>query len=151
MKWLELKIPPLLVALIFGILIWVMPFQVKIDNTMALYIASIILFSIGSIVSILGVWEFRKQKTTVNPMSPQVSSSLVIKGIYIFTRNPMYLGFLLWLLSFGVFLRNPISLIAIILFVIYMNIFQIIPEENILEEKFGKEYLKYKENVRRWL
>ena len=151
MKWLELKIPPLLVALIFGILIWVMPFQVKIDNTMALYIVSIILFSIGSIVSILGVWEFRKQKTTVNPMSPQVSSSLVVKGIYIFTRNPMYLGFLLWLLSFGVFLRNPISLIAIVLFVIYMNIFQIIPEENILEEKFGKEYLKYKENVRRWL
>jgi len=151
MKWLELKIPPLLVAFIFSFLIWVMPFQVKIDNTMALYIVSIILFSIGSIVSILGVWEFRKQKTTVNPMSPQESNSLVIKGIYIFTRNPMYLGFLLWLLSFGVFLRSPISLIAIILFVIYINIFQIIPEENILEEKFGKEYLKYKENVRRWL
>lgn len=151
MKWLELKIPPLLVALIFGILIWVMPFQVKIDNTMALYIVSIIFFSIGSIVSILGVWEFRKQKTTVNPMSPQESSSLVIRGIYNFTRNPMYLGFLLWLLSFGVFLRNPISLIAIILFVIYINIFQIIPEEHILEEKFGKEYLKYMKNVRRWL
>ena len=151
MKWLELKIPPLLVAFIFSFLIWVMPFQVKIDNTMALYIVSIILFSIGSIVSILGVWEFRKQKTTVNPMSPQESNSLVIKGIYIFTRNPMYLGFLLWLLSFGVFLRSPISLIAIILFVIYINIFQIIPEENILEEKFGKEYLKYKGNVRRWL
>lgn len=150
MKWLELKTPPLLVALTFGFLIWVMPFQVKIDNTMVLYIVSIILFSIGSIVSILGVWEFRKQKTTVNPMSPQESNSLVIKGIYTFTRNPMYLGFLLWLLSFGVFLRNPISLIAIVLFVIYMNMFQIIPEENILEGKFGKEYLKYKENVRRW-
>ena len=128
-----------------------MPFQVDIDNTIVLYIVSIILFSIGSIVSILGVWEFKKQKTTVNPMSPQESNSLVIKGIYTFTRNPMYLGFLLWLFSLGVLLRNPISLIAIVLFVIYMNIFQIIPEENILEEKFGKEYLKYKENVRRWL
>tara|TARA_Y100000768_G_scaffold385064_1_gene370347 strand:- start:3 stop:458 length:456 start_codon:yes stop_codon:yes gene_type:complete len=151
MKWLELKIPPLLAALIFGFLIWVMQFQVEIDNTIVLYIVSIILFSIGSIVSILGVWEFRKQKTTVNPMSPQESNSLVMKGIYTFTRNPMYLGFLLWLFSLGVLLRNPISLIAIVLFVIYMNIFQIIPEENILEEKFGKEYLKYKENVRRWL
>ena len=151
MKWLELKIPPLLAALIFGFLIWVMQFEVEIDNTIVLYIVSIILFSIGSIVSILGVWEFRKQKTTVNPMSPQESNSLVMKGIYTFTRNPMYLGFLLWLFSLGVLLRNPISLIAIVLFVIYMNIFQIIPEENILEEKFGKEYLKYKENVRRWL
>jgi protein-S-isoprenylcysteine O-methyltransferase Ste14 len=84
-------------------------------------------------------------------MSPQESNSLVMKGIYTFTRNPMYLGFLLWLFSLGVLLRNPISLIAIVLFIIYMNIFQIIPEENILEEKFGKEYLKYKENVRRWL
>lgn len=151
MKWLELKIPPLFVALIFGFLIWVMPFQVEIDNTIVLYIVSITLFSIGSIVSILGVWEFKKQKTTVNPMSPQESNSLVIKGIYTFTRNPMYLGFLLWLFSLGVLLRNPISLIAIVLFVIYMNMFQIIPEENILEEKFDKEYLKYKENVRRWL
>lgn len=150
MKWLELKIPPLFVALIFGFLIWVIPFRVEIDNTMVLYIVSIILFSIGSIVSILGVWEFRKQKTTVNPMSPQESNSLVIKGIYTFTRNPMYLGFLLWLFSLGMLLRNPISLIAIVLFVIYMNMFQIIPEENILEEKFDKEYLKYKENVRRW-
>jgi protein-S-isoprenylcysteine O-methyltransferase Ste14 len=151
MKWLELKIPPLLVALVFGVLNWIIPFQNKIDNTMVLYVVSLILFSIGSIVSILGVWEFRKQKTTVNPMSPQESNSLVIKGVYAFTRNPMYLGFLFWLLSLGVFLGSPISLILATGFVLYMNCFQIVPEERSLEKKFGEEFQIYKKSVRRWI
>jgi protein-S-isoprenylcysteine O-methyltransferase Ste14 len=150
-KWLELKIPPLLVGLIFGFFIWVIPFQFRIYNTMILSIASIILFSLGAVVSILGVLEFRKQKTTVNPMTPQESNNLVTKGVYKFTRNPMYLGFLLCLLSLGLFLGKPTSLIVTVLFVIYMNTFQIVPEENILEKKFGEEFLIYKKNARRWL
>ena len=151
MKWLELKIPPLLVALIFGFLIWVMPNPYEISNSIVVYVCSGILFFIGSLVSILGVWEFKKQKTTVNPMSPQESNSLVIRGIYKFTKNPMYLGFLLWLLSLGVFVRNPFSLILSVGFVLYMNYFQIIPEERILADSFGEDYLKYKSSVRRWI
>lgn len=151
MKWLELKIPPLVIAFVFGVLIWIMPTPYKIDNTIFSYGASIILFSIGSIISILGVWEFKKQKTTVNPMNPQDCNSLVIKGIYKYTRNPMYLGFLFWLLSLGLFFRNPISIFIIIIFVAYMNTFQIVPEERVLQEKFGEEYLEYNKCVRRWL
>ncbi len=151
MKWLELKIPPLLVALIFGALIWAMPSPYEVSNSMVLYVFSGILFFIGCLVSALGVWEFKKQKTTVNPMSPQESNSLVIRGIYKFTRNPMYLGFLLWLLSFGVFQRNPFSLILAAGFVLYMNYFQIIPEERVLTDSFGEDYLEYKKSVRRWI
>ena len=84
-------------------------------------------------------------------MSPQESNSLVIRGIYKFTRNPMYLGFLLWLLSFGVFQRNPFSLILAAGFVLYMNYFQIIPEERVLTDSFGEDYLEYKKSVRRWI
>lgn len=78
MKWFELKIPPLLVTLIFGGAIWIIPNPFKVKNLMVLYAIASILFFIGSLVSILGVREFRKQKTTVNPMSPQESNSLVI-------------------------------------------------------------------------
>ncbi len=151
MKWLELKIPPLLVALIFGVFIWAMPNPYKIDNPTVTNGFSGILFLIGSSISILGVWEFRKQKTTVNPMNPQDSNSLVIKGIYKFTRNPMYLGFLLWLLSYGLFIGNGLLLLPIIGFVFYINQFQILPEERILEQKFGENFQIYKKSVRRWL
>ena len=151
MKWLELKIPPLLVAVIFGALIWAMPSTYEVSNSIALYVFSGVLFFIGCLVSVLGVWEFKKQKTTVNPMSPQESNSLVIRGVYKFTRNPMYLGFLLWLLSLGVFLRNPYSLILAVGFVLYMNYFQILPEERVLTNSFGEDYLEYKKSVRRWI
>lgn len=151
MKWLELKIPPLIVALIFGSLIWVIPTPYKIVNTTITYGASGLFFLIGSLISLLGVWEFRKQKTTVNPMAPQESNSLVIKGIYKFTRNPIYLGFLFWLLSLGALLGNPLSLFPTIGFVFYMNYFQILPEERILADSFGEDYLEYKKSVRRWI
>ena len=151
MKRLELKIPPLLVALIFGVLIWAMASIYEISNSMVLDVFSGVLFLIGCLVSALGVWEFKKQKTTVNPMSPQESNSLVIRGVYKFTRNPMYLGFLLWLLSLGVFLRNPYSLILAVGFVLYMNYFQILPEERVLTNSFGEDYLEYKKSVRRWI
>jgi protein-S-isoprenylcysteine O-methyltransferase Ste14 len=151
MKWFELKIPPLLVTLIFGGAIWIIPNSFKVKNLMVLYAIASILFFIGSLVSILGVREFRRQKTTVNPMSPQESNSLVINGIYKFTRNPMYLGFLFWLLSLGVILGKPISLVWATGFVLYMNYFQIFPEERILTENFGEDYIKYKSSVRRWM
>lgn len=151
MKWLELKIPPLLVALMFGVLIWSMPTTYEINNLMIVYLSSGILFFIGSLISFLGVWEFKKHKTTVNPVSPQESNRLVIRGVYKFTRNPMYLGFLFWLLSFGVFQKNLFSPILAAGFVLYMNYFQIIPEERVLTEIFGEDYLKYKQSVRRWI
>jgi protein-S-isoprenylcysteine O-methyltransferase Ste14 len=151
MKWLELKVPPLLVALIFAALIWGMPSSYEIINSIALYAFSWVLFFIGCLVAFLGVWEFKKQKTTVNPMSPEESNSLAIRGVYKYTRNPMYLGFLLWLLSLGIFLRNPFSLILLAGFVLYMNYFQIHPEERILANSFGEDYLEYKKSVRRWI
>ena len=66
MKWLELKIPPLLVTLIFGFFIWAMPNPYEIDNPTITNGFSGILFLIGSSISSLGAWEFRKKKTTVN-------------------------------------------------------------------------------------
>lgn len=150
MKSLELKIPPLIITLIFAALIWVIPDPYKLRNNSIFIILSSFLFLIGSLISILGVLEFRKMKTTVNPMSPERSNNLVVRSIYKYTRNPMYLGFLLWLFSLGTLLRSPISILFIVVFIIYMNLFQIMPEENILEEKFGKEYLEYRKRVRRW-
>jgi protein-S-isoprenylcysteine O-methyltransferase Ste14 len=151
MNWLKLKVPPLIVTVVFALLLWVTPAPYKINNIETLYwIVGLLLF-LGCGISILGVLEFKRERTTVNPMLPQDSKSIVTSGIYRFSRNPMYLGFLLWLLSFGIFTRNPLSIISILGFVLYMNYFQITPEETILEENFGDDYLKYKASVRRWI
>ena len=70
-------------------------------------------------------------------------------GVYRFTRNPMYLGMVLVLIGWAVFLASPITLIFVPLFVLYINRFQITPEERVLTSIFGAEYVDYKNRVRR--
>jgi protein-S-isoprenylcysteine O-methyltransferase Ste14 len=106
---------------------------------------------LGLLVSLSGVIEFRRARTTVNPMTPSASSSLVTAGIYTVTRNPMYLGFAMFLLGWGIFLANPVSLLVIPCFVFYMTRFQIIPEERALQSLFGPDFQAYRAKARRWL
>ena len=63
----------------------------------------------------------------------------------------MYLGFLLGLLAFVLNLANPITLIFLPMFLLYMNQFQIKPEERALTALFGEPYLQYCKVVRRWI
>ncbi len=63
----------------------------------------------------------------------------------------MYVGLLFILIGWGLFLSNLYSLALPAGFVLYMNRFQIRPEEKALEAIFGEEFLAYKIRVRRWL
>ena len=84
-------------------------------------------------------------------MRPDSTSSLVVSGIYKYTRNPMYLGFLLVLLGWATFLSNITALALLPVFVVYMNRFQIGPEERALGSLFAQEYKAYHARVRRWI
>ena len=70
--------------------------------------------------------------------------------IYRLSRNPMYLGFLLVLAAWAVLLANVLVLLPVVAFVIYMNRFQITPEERALAVMFGTEFNAYKRRVRKW-
>jgi protein-S-isoprenylcysteine O-methyltransferase Ste14 len=105
----------------------------------------------GVALSIAGIIAFRLARTTINPMKPEATSSLVRSGIYRFTRNPMYLGLCLLLIAWAVFLACPWALLGPLAFVLYMNRFQIGPEERALSALFGEEYSAYRSTVRRWL
>jgi protein-S-isoprenylcysteine O-methyltransferase Ste14 len=63
----------------------------------------------------------------------------------------MYLGLLILLTGFAIFMGSLTPLMMLPLFVMVMNSQQILHEERVLEEKFGEEYLVYKRRVRRWL
>lgn len=150
---IELKAPPAALGVIAAALMWAASSATPaFDFTFpAGYVSAITLALIGALTCLSGVASFRRAKTTVNPMKPDSTSSLVVSGIYSYTRNPMYLGFLLVLLGWGAFLSNLLALLALPAFVLYMNRFQIAPEERVLASLFADDYAEYGARVRRWL
>jgi protein-S-isoprenylcysteine O-methyltransferase Ste14 len=153
MRSLELRVPPVAVGLLAGALMWFVsrsaPRAVFALPGRTVVAAALVLA--GAYVSALGVLSFKRAGTTVNPMKPESSSSLVISGVYRVTRNPMYLGFFSILLGWAVFLSNGLACLVLPLFVLYMTLFQIKPEERVLESRFGQEFADYKGRVRRWI
>ena len=127
-----------------------LPYQLPLTLPSATAIAASLAFA-GLGVAFFGVLQFRRSRTTVNPIHPEHSSTLVCQGVYRFTRNPMYLGFLLGLIGWGIYLGNLLAMGMPVIYVIYMNRFQIAPEERILEDLFGDDFQRYKKVVRRWI
>lgn len=153
MHWLELKVPPLLVWLIVAAAMFVAAhlspqFSRTFSGKAALALA---LVAAGGALAIAGVVAFRRKRTTVNPLTPQASSSVVSGGIYRISRNPMYLGFFLALAGWAVYLANATAVLLLPVFLAYMTRYQIRPEERALRARFGPEYEQYMERVRRWL
>ena len=102
-------------------------------------------------VALSGVIGFRRAKTTVNPLKPETTTSLVTSGVYRFTRNPMYVGLAMALLALAVFFSSPAAVSGPLVFILYMTRFQIVPEERALSAMFGATYSTYRARVRRWL
>ena len=152
MNALELKIPPPLVLLIFAIAMWfAAPLTQSLPIALNVRIAmAVLLVVVGESISIAGIIRFRRAKTTINPMKAGNASSLVTGGVYQFTRNPMYVGMVLSLVGWAVYLASPITLLFVPLFVLYINRFQIAPEERVLTSIFGGDYVDYVNRVRRW-
>ena len=105
----------------------------------------------GGFIALLGVVAFSRAGTTVNPMKPGSSSSLVVTGIYSVTRNPMYLGVLLVLLAWAINLASALTVLFLPGFVWYMGRYQIEPEERALASLFGSAFTAYAARVRRWI
>ena len=153
MQSLELKIPPVVVwldcaGIQFGVarLTPGLSFTLPGRTPIALALAAL-----GLAVALAGVAAFRRKGTTVNPLDPNASSSVVTSGVYRFSRNPMYLGFLLVLAGWAAYLSNAGAAALLPAFVAYMNAFQVKPEERALLAKFGAEFMQYMSRVRRWL
>ena len=153
MRVLELKVPPPAVALVAAVLMWLasrsspgLAFVFPAGSLLAVGLAAS-----GLIVAISGVVAFRRARTTLNPTKPEASSSLVSRGIYKVTRNPMYLGLLLVLTAWAIFLSNWLPFLFLPVFVVYINRFQIVPEEQALTSLFAREFVAYQSRVRRWL
>ena len=153
MSWLELRVPPPVVAGLLALLMWLVTHLLPIaDFTLpAKGMLAGMFAALGIALGLVAFFQFRKAATTVHPMKPQESSALVAGGVYRYTRNPMYLGMLLVLAAWGILLANAAALLALPLFLAYIGRFQIAPEERALEARFGASFADYRRAVRRWL
>lgn len=147
------KVPPALVAAAAALLMWAFS---ALAPTVELALSSKATLSglavvTAAVFGLGGVISFIRAHTTVNPHRPERASTLVTSGIFRVTRNPMYLALALALTALAVWIGFPWSLIGVAAFVVYIDRFQIRPEERVLTARFGDEYRKYQARVRRWL
>ena len=153
MNRLEHRIPPPVVGVACALLMWLLARSTPSLTLLlpgSVFIA-VLLALAGLAVSAAGILAFRKARTTVNPLEPGNASTIVATGIFARTRNPMYLGMLVELLAWATYLSNPAALLGAVAFVLYINRFQIGPEERALAAKFGDSYAAYLTRVRRWI
>ncbi|HUH45666.1 MAG TPA: isoprenylcysteine carboxylmethyltransferase family protein [Arenibacter sp.] len=149
---MKLKIPPIGVVLLFAGSMYLLAKYLPVgyfDFFGRTYFI-ILLCSLAILIGLVSIFQFFRSRTSIDPMTPSKASSLVTSGLYQYSRNPMYLGLLLLLLGWGLYLGNAFNTLLAAGFVYYMNIFQITPEEEALSRKFGKAYQKYCIMVRRW-
>lgn len=149
MKALETRVPPPVVALVLGALAWLAPgpeFDFPGRTTLAIHAAAL-----GLAIEIVAALAFAKRRTTLLPWAPERTETLVVSGLFRFSRNPMYLGQALLLAAWVIYLGTWPALAAVPAYVLYLNRFQIGPEERILAAKFGNAYESYRARVRRWV
>lgn len=105
----------------------------------------------GGLFLFPAITSFVRHKTTVNPQSPELASTLVTSGIYSLTRNPMYVGMLIVLMTLVLWLGAFSTVLTVIAFFLMIDRFQIRGEERALTQIFGKPFQDYAARVPRWL
>ena len=146
-----LKIPPPLLVLILVISNYFSSKKIDLILLPNQDLTSIIIFLIGMLILINPIFKFIKSKTTIDPIKFKKVNKLITSGIYKYSRNPMYLGLLMIIISTSIFYLNIFSITTPFFFYFWINRFQIKREEIFLKEKFGKEYLLYMTKTRRWI
>ncbi|MGD0688887.1 MAG: isoprenylcysteine carboxylmethyltransferase family protein [Candidatus Bathyarchaeia archaeon] len=140
-------------VIFFGILIlgfllnWVLPLAFFPGRSVQ--IAGVIILVPGFLIGGSGIIEMRRAHTSPDPREP--TTALVEKGVFRYTRNPLYLSMFVFFLGIAVFLDVLwlILLFPLLLFVVERGTVK--PEELYLERKFGEAYLQYRKHVPRWM
>lgn len=153
MRFLETRIPaPIVAGLIGAAMKWyALSWGVVIDPTPLQKYLGIGLAQLSALIVLAAVYRMWRVRTTINPMNPARATTLVTGGVFRFTRNPMYLSLLLLVVAYATRLDSLAVWIAPVVFLAYVTRFQIIPEERILQQKFGAAFDAYRAGTRRWI
>jgi protein-S-isoprenylcysteine O-methyltransferase Ste14 len=154
MSSLELKIPPDVIWVAVAGLMWL----ASRVNAAGLGAAesfrrplAVVLIVLGTALIVTARLALERAGTTWHRTEPGRTTALVTSGVYRLSRNPTYLGMEIVLLSWAVMLASPAAVLVSALFVVYIDRFQIRPEESTLAVSLGQEYRDYSQRVHRWV
>lgn len=151
---LELKVPPLALTVLAALLTLGVQLTLPEHRLLPAALMKVVGACVaggGLCVALSGVIAFRIARTTVDPLHLDRATRLVAAGVYRWTRNPMYLGFVLMLIGLAIALQSAAGLAIAGLTALLLHRLQIIPEERLLQQHFGEEFAAYCRRVRRWL
>lgn len=104
---------------------------------------------IGLVLGILALMEFKRMRASL--ASKKNTSALITTGVYKYSRNPVYLGFVFMLIGLPLNSGNYWGIILAWPLITFINNFVIKWEENYLENRHKEQFASYKSKVRRWL
>ena len=143
-------LPPalFLISILIMMLLWRLA-PTSRNFTFPVSLAGLALLILGLGLTILGSRKFQQVGTNINTFNePDI---LVKEGLFRYSRNPMYLGFVIALLGVSALLGSLSTLAVVIAFFVITDRWYIAFEERAMAKKFGEEYEKYKSQTRRWI
>lgn len=147
------KVPPPLIFITVSLLCYLLerlyPLPLLTEELSLLKTGSYALVAFGLSVIFMSVFSFLRHKTHIEPWKPV--SALLTSGVFAYSRNPIYLGFILLVCGAAMYLNTLWLLLGLLPSIWLLLILVIYKEELYLEQKFGGAYLDYKKRVRRWL
>jgi protein-S-isoprenylcysteine O-methyltransferase Ste14 len=109
----------------------------------------LVLMLLGLALMTWAAMHFRKAGTSFQLHGE--TSVLVTTGPFRFSRNPIYLGMLIWLLGMAILLGSLIAFLFPVILFLLANFFIVPLEESALEARIGEQVIEYRCRVRRWL
>jgi len=141
--------PPLIHLIVIGVGIFIdfiWPLEIYAESKFLWLGYGLIVVSL--IVAGLCFREFKVSSTSIKP--DQSTTTIVRKGPYRFSRNPMYICMVLLHFGVALWMNSVWVLLSIVPALLIIAVYVIPREERYLQRKFGKTYLDYKDSVRRW-
>ena len=147
------RIPPPVFMLVAAFVMWAVDCFVPLAHWIAPpwnWLGAVFVLA-GFAIDAAAAARFLRKKTTLNPMAPGKASVLVTDGVFRISRNPMYLGLVLLLIGWALWLGSITPCLVVPVFVAGVTVAQIVPEERALAERFGETYVAYRRRVARWI
>ena len=153
MRPIEAKLPAPVIAAAAGALMkfYATAGSIAIDSSPWRMDLGIALSLASAVLALAAVATLMRSRTTIDPTRPTRATALVTRGVFRFSRNPLYLSLLMLLVAYAVRLDSLVVWLGPAAYLLYVTRFQIIPEERALQQKFGDAFSSYRSRTRRWL
>jgi protein-S-isoprenylcysteine O-methyltransferase Ste14 len=143
-------IPPFLLiisALVMTLLHFTIPYKIVIPLPFNFF---------GIVLIISGLTIAKKVSSSFSEIDTEIHTfkkpkQMVTIGLFKYSRNPIYLGFVTVLIGLNLILASLTPLIVVLLFIFITNYWYIPFEEKNMQKQFGQDYEDYKKKVRRWI